>query len=269
MRVVNWNVAWATPRSRRSGEILRRIDLRAPEIVCLTETDCGLLAGDGHIIRSRPDYGYRRIKGRRKIALWAREPWECVDDLGGEAMTPGRFVSGVTRTSLGPVTVVGICIPWFGSRTEARRGPERRERWEDHELYLACLTEYMARVRTERLIVLGDFNQVIGKGSRAPVRLRAALAAAFPPGMTIVTSELAYRGRKSIDHVVLSDDLAAESVEAIGNFHGEQRLSDHFGVAVDLDARRRLRVTAEVLQDTAEASVREDSGDYLSQARQA
>ena len=32
---------------------------------------------------------------------------------------------------------------------------------------------------------------------------------------------------------------------------------------------RRLRVTAEVLQDTAAASVREKSGDYRSQARQA
>ena len=168
VRVVNWNVAWATPRSRRSGEILRRIDLREPEIVCLTETDCRLLAGGGHVICSRPDYGYRRIKGRRKIALWSREPWERVDDLGIEAMTPGRFVSGVTRTSLGAVTVVGICIPWFGSRTEARRGPERRERWEDHERYLACLAEYMARVRTERLVVMGAFDP--GQSGRAAAR---------------------------------------------------------------------------------------------------
>ena len=135
------------------------------------------------------------------------------------------------------MAVVGICIPWFGSRTEARRGPERRERWEDHERYLACLAEYMGSVRTERLIVMGDFNQVIGKGSRAPVRLRAALEAAFPPGMTIVTSEMAYGGRKSIDHVVVSDDMAAESVEAIGNYDGEQRLSDHFGVAVEVVVR--------------------------------
>lgn len=237
VRVANWNVAWATPRSRRTGEILRRIDEREPEVVCLTESDCRLLDGDGHIICSRPDYGYRQIKGRRKIVLWSREPWERVDDLGIEAMTPGRFVSGVTQTSLGPVAVVGICIPWFGSRTEARRGPERRERWEDHERYLACLTEYMGRVRTERLIVMGDFNQVIGAGSRAPARLRAALEAAFPTGMTIVTSELAYEGRKSIDHLVLSDDLAAESVEAIGNYDGEQRLSDHFGVAVEVAVR--------------------------------
>ena len=237
MRVVNWNVQWATPRSRRKDEILRRIDLREPEVACLTETDDSLLSRDGYTICSRADYGYPIKRGRRKIMLWSREPWEEVDDLGIESMPPGRFVSGVTQTSLGAVTVIGICIPWFGCRTEARRGPERKERWEDHESYLACLTEYMGRVHTERLIVMGDFNQVIEKGCRAPVRLRAALEAAFPPGMTIVTSELAYRGRKGIDHVVLSDDLAVESVGPIGNFDGEQRLSDHFGVSVEVRVR--------------------------------
>lgn len=237
MRVVNWNVQWATPRSRRTGEILRRIDLHAPEVVCLSETDYRLLTRDGHTICSRDDYGYPHAGNRRKTMLWSREPWEEVDDLGMESMPPGRFISGVTQTSLGEVRIIGICIPWFGSRTEARRGPERRERWEDHGLSLACLTEYLGHVSTERLIVIGDFNQIIGKGARAPVRLRAALDAAFPPGMTIVTSELAYQGRKSIDHVALSDDLAAESVGVIDNFDGVRRLSDHFGVMVEVSAR--------------------------------
>ncbi len=237
MRVVNWNVQWATPWSGRTGEILRRLDLHAPEVVCLTETDYRLLAGNGHTICARADYGYANTGNRRKTMLWSREAWEEVDDLGMEFMPPGRFISGVTQTSLGEVTVIGICIPWFGSRTEAKRGAERRERWGDHELSLACLTEYLGRVTPKRLIVMGDFNQRIGTGAHAPVRLRAALQGAFPSDMTIVTSELAYRGRKSIDHVVLSGDLAAESVGAIGNFDGERRLSDHFGVVVEVSVR--------------------------------
>ena len=126
IRVVNWNVQWATPRSRRSREILRRVDLDASEVVCLTETDEGLLSGDGYTICSQADYGYPLKGGRRKIMLWSGAPWERVDDLGVDSMPPGRFVSGVTSTSLGEVTVIGICIPWFGCRTEARRGPERR-----------------------------------------------------------------------------------------------------------------------------------------------
>ena len=234
MRVVNWNVEWATPRSRRSGEILRRIDSLAPEVVCLTETDDSLLSRDGYTICSRADYGYPLKRSRRKIMLWSRNPWDDINDLGIESMPPGRFVSGVTYTALGAVTVVGICIPWFGCRTEAWRGPERKARWEDHESYITGLAEVLPGYAAERLVVMGDFNQIIGKGCRAPVRLRTALQSAFPPGMTIVTSELAYRGRKSIDHVALSDDLAVEGVKAIGNFDGEIRLSDHFGVSVDV-----------------------------------
>ena len=205
--------------------------------MCLTETNDRLLSRGGHTICSRPDYGYPLTEGRRKIVLWSREPWEDVDDLGIESMPPGRFVSGVTQTSLGAVTVVGICIPWFGCRTEARRGPERKARWEDHEQYLACLTEHLGRVVAKRLIVMGGFNQIVGPGSRAPAKLQAALRAASPPGMTIVTSEFAFQGRKSIDHVVLSADLAAESVDAIGNDHDGRRLSDHFGVTVDVSAQ--------------------------------
>lgn len=36
--LVNWNVEWATPRSRRSAEILMRIGSHDLEIVYLTET---------------------------------------------------------------------------------------------------------------------------------------------------------------------------------------------------------------------------------------
>ena len=42
--------------------------------------------------------------------------------MGIDSMPPGRFVSGVAQTSVGAVIVIGVCIPWFGSRTEARRG---------------------------------------------------------------------------------------------------------------------------------------------------
>ena len=82
--------------------------------------------------------------------------------MGRVDLPPGRFVSGVTQTPLGMLTVVGICIPWFGCRTEAHRGVERKARWEDHEDYLDGLTGILGQLPAERLIVMGDFNQVIG-----------------------------------------------------------------------------------------------------------
>lgn len=97
LRLLNWNVEWATPRSRRTPEILSRIRGRAPEVVCLTETHDKLLARDGYAACSELDYGYPVREGRRKVMLWSSEPWEQVDDVGIDSMPPGRFVSGVTQ----------------------------------------------------------------------------------------------------------------------------------------------------------------------------
>lgn len=234
MQVITWNVEWATPRSPRTPEILRRIDGHAPEIVCLTETDVGLTPRSGHVVCSRADSGYGVRENRRKVALWSREPWREIDDLGLDSMPPGRFVSGVTRTSLGDVTVVGVCIPWFGSRTEARREIERKKRWEDHEEYLVGLAEVLARLPSERLIVMGDFNQLIGPGNRAGHRLRLLLQEAFQPKMRIATSNLAFQGRKSIDHIALSEDFRVETSGVVSNVHDGRKLSDHFGVFAEL-----------------------------------
>ncbi len=152
-------------------------------------------------------------------------------------MPPGRFVSGVTQTAVGEVTVIGVCIPWFGSRTEARRKLERKLQWEDHEQYLAGLAEVLKQGSEKRLIVMGDFNQISGPGSRPRQELRLALQAAFPPRITIATSALSFQGRRSIDHIALSEDLTCESLGVISNIYGERKLSDHFGVVAGLSAQ--------------------------------
>ena len=237
LSIVNWNVQFATPRSWRTPEILGRIDRHGPEIICLTETHNELLAQGGYAVCSQAEYGYGLKENRRKVLLWSREPWRQVDDLGIDSLPPGRFVSGLTQTSVGKVAVIGICIPWFGSRTEARRGAERRRRWEDHEESLAGLRDVLGRAKSERLIVMGDFNQRIGQGSRAPRALRLALQEAFEPKLRIVTADLAFEGRKSIDHVALSADWAVDFVDAISNLHEGRKLSDHFGVAAELSVR--------------------------------
>ena len=236
IRVVNWNVQWATPQSARTPEILHRIDSLAPEIVCLTEADERLLSRGGYTVTAQADYGYGDKGNRRKVMLWSRQPWRDVDDLGHESLTPGRYVAGVTKTSIGDVMVMGICIPWFGSRTEARRGAERKERWGDHGDYLAGLAEVLAGQTSRPLIILGDFNQVIGKGARAPVYLREALRDAFSRNLAIVTADVMFEGRRNIDHIALSGGLACESVEPISNIHDGRKLSDHYGIVAEVSA---------------------------------
>lgn len=235
--LVNWNVEWATPRSRRSAEILRRIELHNPEIVCLTEADIGLLSRHGHVISSQEDYGYPLKEGRRKVLLWSKRPWVKVDDLGEASMPPGRFVSGTTDSSLGEVTVVGICIPWSGSRV--RWTTKKRRMWQDHRDYLGGLAEVLRSLPTRRLMIMGDFNQRIGQGDTVPTELRSALQETMPSGITIATSAVGLTGRRSIDHIALGDDLTVECLGVIDNLDKGRRLSDHFGVYAYLSEKVR------------------------------
>ena len=234
LKVVTWNVEWAGPRSGKAPEIRDRINSHAPEIICLTEANVHLFSQPGHIICSQPDAGYKVNPKRRKVILWSREPWDEIDDLGTDSMPPGRFITGATQTSLGRATVVGVCIPWFGSRTEARRGIQRKKQWEDHEQYLIGLTKVLRQSPSEHLIVMGDFNQKIGPDSRAPRHLQSALQKAFSPKMSIASADLAFHGKKSIDHIAVTHDWSVESPQVISNFHEGKKLSDHFGLAANL-----------------------------------
>ena len=234
MSLVNWNVAWATPRTKKTPEILRRIDLHSPDVICLTETDKELLPTNGHAICSQADYGYDLIRNRRKVILWSREPWEHVDDLGCDEMPPGRYVSGVTRTPIGEVTVMGICIPWSRSRAEKYGGDERKRGWEDHESYVGSLAELLKDVKDRPLIIAGDFNQRTGRSSYASRRRKSALLDAMPDDMTIATFALGHRGLRTIDHLALSHGIAAESLNVISNIDGQTNLTDHLGVAATL-----------------------------------
>lgn len=241
LKLVNWNVEWATPRSQRYDEIVSRIRRHAPEIVCLTETHPGLLEC-GYAIGAQPDYGYGIREDRRKALLWSKTPWKHVDDVGDPRLPPGRFISGVTETSLGEMTVVGLCIPWEGSRAGTRYGGERRRAWEDHETYLEHLAGILSGAPSKRLLVMGDFNQRVGVGGSRSLQARrsgrahraALLRKALPPQITLATAALGYRGRRTIDHVALSADIAVEALSVISNIHEGRRLSDHFGVVAEL-----------------------------------
>ena len=235
MKVVNWNVQWATPASVRSPEILRRIEGHDPDIMCLTETDADFGLGHGHTICALPDYGMGVRGKRRKVILWSRNPWRPAVGLGGATLVPGRFVAGNTDTPIGPLTVLGICIPWAGSRT-ARFGGKQRQ-WQDHEEYLDGLKRLLAPVTPSGMVLLGDFNQRLGGKSNVPLRLREKLRQAVPPTMTVATAETEFAERRTIDHIVVSDDLIASGLSTISNMAGERRLSDHFGVVADLYTR--------------------------------
>ncbi len=237
LRVVNWNVAWAAPRSERSPEILNRIGEHRPEIVCLTEADCRLLSGCGYVISAGSYWGQSAVNNRRKVFLWSRQPWADIDAFGSDALPPGRFIAGATETSAGRFRVIGLCIPY--GMANVQFGTKSSRPWQDHEQYLDGLGDLLAAPSSASTIVLGDFNQPLAGRSSVPRRLREKLRGAFPPDMTIATAQLNFNGKSTIDHVALSADLAAEAIAAISHLRRDGRpLSDHFGVVAALSSHK-------------------------------
>jgi endonuclease/exonuclease/phosphatase family metal-dependent hydrolase len=235
LKVVNWNVKWATPRSRRTAEIRKRIKEHAPDVICLTETDIGLLPDGGHVIASGPDYGYPITEGRRKAVLWSKTLWKQTDGIGNAILPPGRFVSGTTQTSVGKVMIIGVCIPWADARVKGAN--VKREKWEDHQQYLECLREVLDRAPEKRLIVMGDFNQQLPRSRYTRADVHESLLSVIASRLTIATAGIGFRGKRTIDHIALTKDLMAESLGVISNVDGTTMLSDHFGVVADVSVK--------------------------------
>lgn len=192
-KIVNWNVEWAKTKNRH--HILERIKEHADsEIICIIEADKNLFAADlfqgGSLICSRTGFNCSKWPDKkRKVFLWSRRPWrtESIDYMeSNPLLPPGRFVSAITRTSLGDAMVIGVCIPYHRSRNYDHCGDKKKEAWEDHEDFLAQLRGIVKHGldKCKNLILAGDFNQRLGdyikynKGS-PPLKRRQMLDSAL------------------------------------------------------------------------------------------
>lgn len=230
MRVGTWNADWASLRGRRGAPARDLIVAAECDVFVATEVVLDTLP-DGHVVDAGEYWGYPPGPGaRRKVALWSRSPWRDVEVVSEPPSILGRFVRAVTDTAAGPLTVVGVCVPWSWAhvRTGERRG---RERWAEHLEYLGALGPAL-RDLTGPVVVAGDLNQRIPR-TRQPEDAYEALMSALD-GFEVATSG-EHDGVKLIDHVVHSRDLGAvgppEVLPAI-----DAGRSDHDGVVVELEA---------------------------------
>ena len=157
VRVGTWNVAWAGADSKRGVRVAAALKARDCDIVCVTEGYADVLPSGGHTIDAGPDWGYGHEEARRKVLVWSRQPWAAVDVCTSSALPPGRLVAGITLTALGPLTVVGVCIPWRDAHV--RSGRKDRSQWQEHEAWLAGFEGLPYRHAKRRTVVLGDYNQ--------------------------------------------------------------------------------------------------------------
>ncbi|MEM9033752.1 MAG: endonuclease/exonuclease/phosphatase family protein [Actinomycetota bacterium] len=227
-RVGTWNLAWPARRpNARTIEIERRIAEFQADVFVATECQLASTPDGWHLLDAGPDWGYRSPGGRRKVQLRSARLWEEVSiDRRAATALDGRLCAGRTDTPIGPLTVLGVCIPWADAHV--RTGRADRDRWAEHVDFLAALPAIISDL-PRPLLVAGDFNQQLPR-TRAPKGVHTALEAAFTE-LRIVT-----RGtdRKLIDHIAVSPDLTAGAIELIQPEHDGGQLTDHLGAVTSV-----------------------------------
>lgn len=229
MKVLTWNLKWAVPGANRERIIRNMLCDADPDLVCLTEAFGTTFPPEGETIEAGLGNFFADRKGAKKVLLWSRHGWNNSSiDLGFEP--PGRIVSGQAVTTIGPVQVIGVCIPWPGSNTP-RFGGTRRA-WDDH---LAFLETLRLRLRELQMptIVIGDFNQRI-PAARQPKRVAQALLGALE---RLVISTEGFRSRDghlTIDHLAHTSDLKVCDLMELPRRHAGLELSDHFGLSAEV-----------------------------------
>lgn len=140
-------------------------------------------------------------------------------------MPGGRLVSATTRTPLGEIRSLGVCIPWADAHV--RTGRKDRSRWEDHLQFLDGLASLLAGRPSEATVVAGDFNQRLPRLGQ-PAHVAEALHQLLGDNLRCVTEGVLVPrdGKALIDHVAHSKDLGATAEP----FYGRD-LSDHNGVS--------------------------------------
>ena len=208
-----WNIAWQRPNSRRGARMIATLLAHDPELVCIAEGHLDTFGSDWHGIASAPDYGYPIKPGQRKVALWSRMPWEDVDELGAPGMPPGRFVSGQTLTSIGPIRVIGICVPWFAAHVNG--GRRDAENWAEHDAFLKGLRAALDGIGEDiPALLVGDLNQRIPRKG-APIASYDLLMTALGGRFDVWTAgSISGLGQQVVCHIAGTSD--PECTEVIG-----------------------------------------------------
>lgn len=235
-RVGTWNVERA-PASRCSRQ-RQELEGADADVWVLTETRDALDLAPAY----RPVSSEARPKGERWVTLWSRLP--LIHVL--EVRDPVRTVAALYEGPAGPVVVYGTVLPWHADRgtdglarnwTEHHRViPEQAEEW-------AALA---ARYPNATLCVAGDYNTDLADShiygtKQGRALLESGLAAA---GLRCATRTVATLADPPIDHVSVSGAGRTAVVAAWEGTVGDEKLSDHSAVVVEVSGAAPVASTA-------------------------
>lgn len=232
VRILSWNLERKRPGSPLGAAGVEHLFGLTPDVMALTEVRTSFPLNDGHALWCEPPRGSVFADDERKVMIWSKQPWRDVDRVGVVGLDPTRFISATTDTPIGPLRVLGVCIPWHMAEVTYPIDVKYKP-WELHIRYLE-LVKSLVDDGSIPLVVAGDFNQRIPRvkgGNRAAA---AALTEAFA-AMDVITQGTPPGGTgPGIDHIAINSHLVADRVWGWPKELDGQRLSDHEGAGADV-----------------------------------
>lgn len=229
-RVATWNLERKPPTSTKGAEAIDYVFGLDAEIIVLMEAWITTPTFDGHLAFSEQSTAKRFAPDERIVAVWSKNP---VDPVAYDSpIDRRRFVAGRTETTIGPVLILGVCIPWHMAEA-TRWASTKRKTWELHREFLVHLGDIMNELDGP-FIVAGDFNQRIPVqkyGNKASAELLADIFSE----LELVTAGTLPGGEKpGIDHIAISSHLRAARVQGWSKDVTGNVVTDHDGSFVDL-----------------------------------
>jgi exonuclease III len=227
MRILIWNTEWAKPNSKREKIIKKIVEDANADIICITEGYLDSWQDFKHVISSNEDYGYKIHQGRRKVILISKTPWSNISEASDTNIPEGRFISGTTND----MNALGVCIPW--KEAHVTTGRKDRKSWEDHLSYLEGLQNILSNL-IGKTLVMGDFNQRIPKKYSRKDAYNLMLKT-FKDFSFETKDIIQPVDKQSIDHLCTKNIAKVLTIESIDNVQDDVRLSDHFGLIIEID----------------------------------
>jgi len=231
-RIITWNLERKRPDTPRGEEAIDHLFSLNPDVMVLTEARTTFSERGGYALWCEPPRGTRFDEDERKVVIWSKQPWSSIDRVGAEGLDDARFIAATTQTPIGPVRVLGVCIPWHMAEVQYAIG-EKHKPWELHIRFLKILAALVVDAQIPT-IVAGDFNQRIPRARGGNIVAAEAIEDTFASMHIATRNEVPGTSRQGIDHIALSRHLQATNVWGWSNAPNGNRLSDHDGAGVDV-----------------------------------
>ena len=228
--ILTWNLERKKINSPYGKIAIDHLFEQSPDVMAISETWTDFPTHNGFTIHAQHPKGHHAAD-ERKILIWSKNPWTEVDDLGDKGLPIGRFISGVTKTPIGEIRVIGVCIPYH--MADVVYGTKDKKPWEQHITFLKILPSIL-KSYSRPVLIAGDFNQRIPRVRYGNKIAAEEIDKAFKDYNLVTKGIIGNLSRAGIDHIAIDENLKTEKVWGWPNVIDEKRLSDYDGAGCKL-----------------------------------